>query len=301
MAWLAVAMSAPCALLAGKSDWLGLAVAVMFSGVFCWAATGKTNQSAQAMKWYCILQYLFLIPSLAFFTRWSQDAWPTGRDFPVVPLTLLFLAALASYRGAQGACRVSSVLFWLIAALYGILLTFGSKGLKMAYLKSAYGAVNMQFLFVLLIPAVIRFIPREHSPILRWSGLLVGLAFVILSLWAVGCLSAPVAKILPWPFYEAGKSVGVLGAAERLESLISVAATVGFFSLYSLLLSAAGHLGENIRSGLGGKAVVAAGAVCAMLTCIPVEIPVTLMVLLGVFLWGILPFVAGRFTVAKKE
>lgn len=301
MAWLIVAMSAPCALLAGKDDWLGLVIAVMFAGTFCWAVTGKATQNAQTWEWYCSLQYVFLILTLAAFAGWSQDAWPTGRDFPIVPLTLLFLAVLASYRGAQGACRVSSVLFWLIAALYGILLSFGSKDLEAAYLMPAYGPVNMQSFFILLIPAVMQFIPRDHSQILRWSGLAVGTVFVILALWTTGGLSAPVAKVLDWPFYEAGKSVGVLGIAERLESLISVAVTVGFFSLYSLFLSATGHLAENVRHGWGGKGVVAAGVTAAVLTCIPVRIPAVTMVTFGILLWGILPAVAGGFTVAKKE
>jgi hypothetical protein len=289
--WLIVAMSAPFVLLAGKYSWLGLALAWVVTGLLCRLITGLPTQQLCRSRAYCILQFLFLSVVLAFFANWSEDAWPTGRDFPVVPLTLLALAVLSAYQGAVRASRVGAVLFWLIAALYGALLTFGSRNVQFDFLQPQYDAPGAQALLVLLLPALIQFIPREIKPVLHWTVFLVGGLFVALSLWTIGGLSFQVSQTALWPFYEAGKSVSVLGIAERLEAFISVAATVGCFGLFSMFISAMAHLAENIRPGWGKYGAVTAGSLAAGLLLFAPEIPVIWLLFGALTLWCLFPFV----------
>lgn len=300
-AWLIVAASAPFALLAGKQDWIGLTVAAVLTGAFCFLVTGRKAGRALSSRWYCAVQFVFLIPMLAYFASWSQDAWPTGGDFPVVPLTLLSLAVLSSWHGAQCASRVGAVLFWLIAGLYGVLLTFGSKDLHIHYLMPQYEPAGMEAMLVLLLPAIVQFIPREMKPAIRLTSTFIGVLFVVLSVWTVCALSAPVAMQIQWPFYEAGKSISVLGIAERLESFISVAVTVGCFALFSLLLSASGHLAEVVRPGWGRYGVIAAGAAAAALMLSQLQISTVFLLFGAVLLWGLLPVLTGLFFNEKKS
>ena len=298
-AWLIVAMSAPFALLAGKFDWLGLTVAAVITGVLCRLVTSLQIQNFSRVL--CVVQFLFLGALLAFLAEWSQDVWPTGRDFPVVPLTLLALAVLSAYRGAHGASRVGGTLFWFIAGLYGVLLVFGSRNLQIDFLRPAYDAPGAEALLVLLLPAVIQFIPRETKTVLHSAVLWVGGLFVVLSLWTIGGLSRQVAADAVWPFYEAGKSVSVLGIAERLEAFISVAATIGCYGLFSLLISAMAHLAEGVHPGWGRHGAVVAGLVAAVILLFAPGIPVILLLLGAVILWCIVPFVGSLLFCEKKK
>ncbi len=300
-AWLIVAMSAPFVLLAGKYGWLGLAIAAVITGILCRLVAGLPNQELCRSRVYCVLQFLFLIVVLTFLANWSQDAWPTGRVFPVVPLTLLALAVLSAYRGAQAASKVGGVLFWLIAALYGILLAFGSRNLQVEFLRPQLDAPGAEAVLVLLLPAVIQFIPRQIKPALHWTVLTAGGLFVVLSLWTIGGLSPQVAQSVSWPFYEAGKSVSVLGIAERLEAFISVAATVGCYGLFSMLVSAMAHLAEAVHSGWGKYGAIAAGSLSAVMLLFAPEISAVLLLFGAVFLWCVVPFVGSLIFCEKKK
>lgn len=290
-AWLIVAMSAPFALLAGKFDWLGLTVAAVITGILCRLVTGLQIQRLCRSRIFCAVQFLFLAVLLAFFADWSQDVWPTGRDFPVVPLTLLALAVLSAYRGTQGASRVGGALFWLIVGLYGVLLVFGSRNLQVDFLRPEYDAPGAEALLVLLLPAVIQFIPREIKPALHWSVFLVDGLFVVLSLWTIGGLSRQVASDVVWPFYEAGKSVSVLGVAERLEAFISVAATIGCYGLFSMLVSAMANLAEGVHPGWGRYGAIVAGVIAAAILLFTPGVSAILLLFGAILLWCVVPFV----------
>ena len=300
-AWLAVAVSGPFALIAGRDDWLGVAIAAAITGALCWAVAGNPVQRLINSRLYCAVQYIFFIPVLAYFASQSSAAWPTGSAMPVVPLTLLSLAAAAACHGAQGASKTCSVLFWLIAGLYGVLLFFGSKDLRISFLQPGYQAPGSASVLALLLPAAMQFIPREIKPAHRLACGLVGAILVILCLWTVGGLSANVAAGMSWPLYEAGKSVSVLGIAERLESFISVAATVGFFALYSMLLAACGHMAEGIKPGWGKYGVILAGALVAALVLFAPQIPTVFLLFGALLLWCVVPFIGGSIFCEKKK
>ena len=74
-AWLIVAVSGPFAVIAGKDDWFGVAVAALVTGLLCWAVEGNTVERLWQSRLYCALQYIFLIPVLAYFasTQVSRD------------------------------------------------------------------------------------------------------------------------------------------------------------------------------------------------------------------------------------
>lgn len=300
-AWLIVAVSGPFAVVAGKDDWFGVAIAALVTGLLCWAVEGNTVERLWQSRLYCALQYIFLIPVLAYFASQSSTCWPTGSAMPVVPVVLIGLAVVSAYRGAQGASKACSVLFWLVAGLYGVLLSFGSKDLQFSFLQPGYQIPGSAAILALLLPAVAQFIPREIKPTNRLGGALAGAVLVLLCLWTVGSLSAPVAAGKHWPLYEAGKSVSVLGVAERLESFISVAATVGFFALCSMLLSACGHMAENVKTGWGKGGVVLAGAVAAVIVLFAPKIPPVFLLFSALLLWCVVPFVGASIFCEKKK
>lgn len=300
-AWLIVSMSGPFALLAGKYDWPGITAGWMLSGILCSVVICLPGQELCRSRAYCLLQLVFLTAVVSYFAEWSQDIWPTGRDFPVVPLTLIVLAVLSACPGAQAASRVGGVLFWLIAALYGVLLLFGSSNMQLSFLKPQYNLPGAQAVFVLMLPAVIQFVPCKLKPVLKRTVYLIGGLFVALSLWTIGGLSAPVAQSVAWPFYEAGKSVSVLGVAERLEAFISVAVTVGCFGLLSMLITAIANLTENIRLGWGKYGAILAGFLAAVKVLFLPQIPVIWLLIGGVVLWIVVPICGGIIFCEKKK
>ena len=251
-------------------------------------------------KWFCLLQLPVIALVIAEFANWSVDAWPTGTDFPVVPLTLLALAVFSALHGASVASRVPSVLFWLLAILYSIVLAAGSKNIKAEWLTPSWKLPEEGLLLTLLLPSAVTLLPLEKG---RAVYLLFPVTLLFLTgaaLWTVGTISPNVANAVSWPFYEASKSLSLLGVVERFESLVSVAMTLGYFSLYSLLLSAAGSVGENLKPGCGKTAVIGCGIAAAVLTLSAIHTAQGLLVIFTLIAWCFLPLF-GSFTELWKK
>lgn len=300
-AWLFVAVSAPLVQLVGKSGWLpALAAGAVCLGL-CWLVTALPARKITQQKWFCILQLLIITLVTAEFGRWSVDSWPTGTDFPVVPLTLLALAVFSALHGASGASRVPSVLFWFLAILYGIVLAAGSENVKVEWLTPSWELPEEGLLLTLLLPAVAVLLPREKGKAMHFVFPVILLLLTAAALWTVGTISPEVAAEVSWPFYESSKSLSLLGVAERFESLVSVAMTLGYFSLYSLLLSAAGSMGENLKPGWGKGAVISCGIAAAVLTLLMIHTAQGFLVIITLIAWCFLPLFGGFIELWKKS
>lgn len=298
--WLLGAMTAPLVQIAGRQGWLPALVAAVTCIGLCWIVNILPTEHLWNKKWYCILQSAWLTVTLAALADWSADAWPTGTDFPVVPLTLLTLAVFAALNGPSGASRVSGVLFWFLVLLYGTVLAAGSKNIKPEWLIPKWENPDASMLFVLLIPAAAVFLPREKGKALHWVFPGILLLYVAVTLWTVGTISPKVAGEVTWPFYESSKSLSLFGVAERFESLVSVAMTMGYFSLYSLLLSGVGHLAENYRPGWGKRGVVVGGVAAGVLVLLAQQPQPVVLVIITLAAWCLLPLF-GAFTELWKK
>ena len=126
---------------------------------------------------------------------------------------------------------------------------------------------------------------------------MIAVLFTVLSLFTVGTLSQGVAETVSWPFYESGKSLSIFGVAERFEAFISVASTMGYFALYSLLLSALGHMAQH-TFGRGKAGIICGAAASGVFMLLPALPPV--VVSMGVLtLWILLPGL-GSVTIFHK-
>ena len=300
-AWLFVAISAPLIQLVGKNGWLPALIAGIACLGLCWLVTALPAGKITQKKWFCVLQLPVITLVTTEFAKWSVDCWPTGTDFPVVPLTLLALAVFSALHGASVASRVPSVLFWFLAILYGIVLAAGSKNVKAEWLMPGWELPQEGLLLTLLLPAVAALLPREKGKAVYFVFPVILLFLAAAALWTVGTISPDVASEVAWPFYESSKSLSLLGVAERFESLVSVAMTLGYFSLYSLLLNAAGAMGENLSPGWGKGAVIACGIATAALTLLMIHTAQGLLVIITLITWCFLPVFGGFTELWKKS
>ena len=293
--WLIVAMSGPFAYFAGRQNW----TAILFVSVICmlalWAVLSRPTCKLLTWPFLCLLECGFLVVACVAASSWSSNIWPTGRGYPVVPLTLLALATASSWVGANRASKGIGVLFWMIAILYNILLTFGLRNVELGYLMPQWETPEPLTWFVFLLPLVAQFLPIEKDKKLNgYIPALAGLA-LLLTLWTEGNLLLHVAKQIEWPFYEAGESVRLFGIANRLEPLISVAATIGFYGLYSLLLSGTFHLTEGARPGWGKYGVLTAGVLSGIGVLLKLTISGFVLCAGAFVLWILLPILVSFF------
>lgn len=300
-AWLFVAISAPIIQLVGRNGWLAAAATGTVCLGLCWLVTAMPERQITQQKWFCILQLPVIVLVAAEFAMWSVDCWPTGTDFPVVPLTLLTLAVFSALHGATVASRVPSVLFWFLAILYGIVLVAGSKNIRVQWLTPTWELPEYGLLLTLLLPSVAVLLPREKGKPMQLVFPVILLFLTASTFWTVGTISSGVAAEVSWPFYESSKSLNLLGVAERFESLVSVAMTLGYFSLYSLLLSAAGSAGECIKTGWGKGTVIACGIATAALTLLMIHTARGLLVIITLITWCFLPVFGGFTELWKKS
>lgn len=235
---------------------------------------------------YNLIQCLWLSVLLAELLPYSAECWPTGeRTFPVVPLVLLALASVSALKGCKCTAGGIGVLFWIIVFLLGIIIFAGLPRLSGKYLIPSIGTIKAPMLLTFLLPAAAGFLPREKTgklPFIIVVALNAGAA-----IWISGILSPEIADVMPWPFYDAAKSVYLLDVAKRLESLVSVAVTVGNYAMYSLLLCAVKSIGDKFQRGR--EAVVSATVISAALMLLDAVVDPGILVIVSALLWIFLP------------
>lgn len=291
-AWLFAAMTAPLAQIAAGESWLFVLAVGIICSVLCWFIHFLSDGECYHAKWYCRVQLIFLAVAAGIVANWTVPCWPTGNAFPVVPLVLLALAGAAAWNGAERASRTGGVVFWFVALLYAIILAAGVKNLHVGWMEPQWEIGNTMLVFVFLIPVAALFLPREkgngHFAVLP-AVLFFGAAAALLT---AGALLPEVAKKMAFPFYEYSKSLSLLGVAERFEAFVSVALTMGYFSLLSLFLSGAWHLAEEIRTGCGRGGILFCSAVAAISLVFLPDILVQWLPSAALAFWGVIPFVA---------
>ncbi len=299
--WLVVSISGPFVYLAGRQNWTAVLAASSVCLLALWAVFSRPTDKLLTWPLYCLLQFCFLAVVCAATAQWSASIWPTGKAWPAVPLTLLALATAAAWFGANRASKGVGVLFWLVTILYSILLAFGLRNVQPSYLMPKWEVPNFLSWLIFLLPCAVQFLPRvKDKKVNLYIPALLGMVLLI-TLWVEGNLSLDAAKQVSWPFYEAGESVRLFGVASRLESFISVGATVGFYGLYSLLFSTAGYLAERIKSGWGRYGVLVGGVLSGMGVLFRWHMPYFALAAGAFVLWVALPILGSIFPVKKCE
>lgn len=302
-AWLFAAMTAPLSQIGTGMPWPFVLAVGAVCGILCWSIHCMSNGDCFQAKWYCFVQLLFLAIVTGAAASWTADCWPTGNAFPVVPLVLLAVASASAWDGAARASRTGGVVFWFVALLYAIILAAGVKNQRVEWLRPEWDFGGSVLVFVFLIPTAATFLPGEKGRgygIALFAILTFGLAATLLT---AGTISPAVVKEMTFPFYEYSKSLSLFGVAERFEAFVSVALTMGYFSLLSLFLSGAYHLAEALGKGAGRYGIVFCAGAAAMIMVLLSGNVMTWLLIPAALLWGVLPFgvhAARRIKKSKK-
>ena len=292
--WIITAMIGPVVYFS-DGNWLCTLIAACVMGLLNWTAIRFGRHWEGPI--YALVQILWISVLLSQIAGYSADCWPTGeRTFPVIPLTMLALAALSAIKGDRNAANGISVLFWIVSALIGAVILFGIGNIDVDYLQSRAQRVDARMLLVLILPAAAGLLNKEKCspiPFVAVTAIAGGI-----SLWIAGTLSAQVAGQLKWPFYEAAKSVQLLDIAKRFESLVSVGVTVGNYALYSMLFCT---VRTNAKAlGHEKEMIVTAGIIAAALMLLRIQINPAFSVIICGVLWLFFPSL-GLLKPKKKE
>lgn len=190
------------------------------------------------------LQLLFAAVLLWHLALGADAAFPDENTGPFVPLTLLAVCAWASWHGRAACVRAVGVLFFFLAALYLAIFAFALPQAEPARLLNWDMTPELLPLgVVLLLPFYGCYLtPRGESSEKFPGGWLTAL-LVLPAAAAAICTAVPGSG---GRFYEMAKSVEVLSFAQRLEPLVSCAATVGWFAALTLVTLAAGELARPL-------------------------------------------------------
>ncbi|MDO5153926.1 MAG: hypothetical protein Q4D50_11310 [Eubacteriales bacterium] len=276
-AWLAAALAAPLAQTASACSW---PAALAVGGVcllVCWAV-GK--YITQPDKWLVILQCLWTCIVLSELLHWSTYCWPTHKSQWAAPLTLLLLAAWAVSGGKERAVRVGCVLIWPLVLLLGAVLLSGVPDIELKNLKPAWQMPDAHLIMVMLLPALCSPGERKENGRLLTGALLFAL---LTSVVTTGVLSPAVSSGMRSPVYELSRSLSLLGIAERFESLVAAAMTLGYFSLLTYLLSAQETAWKRQEKTWGTVAI------SGVLFLTGLRIDSRLLAIGSILLWVVLP------------
>lgn len=297
--WLAGGLTAPIAYLAGHDPWL----VVLLIGAACFGFSKLVsvlwNRQERNVKWLWLLQAVWAGVLVGQFARWSGQCWPTGDAFPLVPLALLILSVFAGWDGVERASQIGRVMVWFLIALFAVVFGSGLGNLKLEFITPQFRLPTGELVAVLLLPATAAFLPGSGRCSLTKLGVVLAFA-VVACVGTIGTLSQGVADETAFAFYEFSKSLSLFGVVERFEAFVSVAVTLGFFSILSYLVSLIGVLTEKSfpgkqRYGVVGGAVFG-GAVALFIP----QIPACGMLLVSLSLWVIMPLLACAMSSIKK-
>ncbi len=295
--WITVALTAPLAALVGGANWISVAAIAAVCGIVSWLVCRFCDVSNDSVL--CLIQIIWLGTFLGGIAGMSADCWEDGRPYPIVPLVLLTLAAFGAKDGGAKASRVNGVLLWFVMPILGIVFAAGAPSVQLQWLIPRW-ELPVALIPILLIPCLGAFFPREERQF-SWIAPVVGGTFaVLLAVFISGSMSPKVAAQTENAFYEYCKGINLFGVAERFEAIISCALTMGWFALFSLMFSAAGHLADTAHPGWGRAGVWGCAAIAAAVSLLGLRVGALMATGTSVFLWVIVP-VLGRISSSRKN
>ena len=272
--------------------WAGLATllaALLLGSLLCLrkAPLAENVVSLSLGKTLLIALVLWNLIALGVAARQLCESFPTAHPSPLIGLLLLLLAA---YCGKKRSLPVAAICFFLLLGLYGLFFAFALPDLNVDFLQPA-ATPSISLLTAALLPFNVVWLcqGKRKLPVF-W--LLGGVLFAVAAaMVTAGILSAPVTAQTEFPFYEAAKSITLLGSIQRLEPLVSAGLCLGGFCLLSLLCSVNETLIFAIspqRKNLSALInFLAGGAICLLSNYFSGNI-----IALGTTIfWGIFPFI----------
>lgn len=258
--WYIAALLAPVTHAASALSWpaaLGIGAASLLGKCSRWG-----------YGWLLTAQKLWAAVMAGIVLRWSAYYWEGMTFARITPLVLL---ALALWTGTVPgkARRIGCVLIWPMVLLLGAVLLPGVSEIKPAFLKPDWKLPELTLLAILLIP----------SNCGRGLVCKMSLTAVVVSVITVGVLSSKVSASVNSGIYELSRSIGLLGVAERFESLVAAAMTLGFYCCVTYLLEKR----EESEPAWGY------GGIAALVYLIGIPLPGWFLMVGSAFLWLLLP------------
>ena len=309
-AFLLTAVSAPAVAAASRLSWVWVLTVTLLAAAVTVALHVLQSQSpmplaqATCRVWgkgfgtvILVLQFFFAAVVLWQLALGSDAAFPDENTVPFVPLTLLAVCAWAAFQGWAACIRAVGVLFFFLAALYIIVFAFAVPEMEWHRLSEPFAAGDLLPLgVVLLLPLWGQYLvsPREERgkfPVWFLA------AFLFLPTAAsAACAAVPGSR---GSFYTMAKSVEVLSFAQRIEPLVSVAQTVGWFAALCLTAVTAGELSGAIgiapRWGALAACILAAVGVVSQMHLSPAG-----LLLAGAVFCIIFPLLTQAIVLRKK-
>lgn len=259
-----------------------------------WRRPGKPK------KWECIILIVYIILLLGQLLRDTAQSWPVGNSDPAVPLLILALAAWSAQKGPSAAARVGAVLFWVVLGLYLVVFAAGVKDVKPQWLLPTMKMPSMLPLVLFLLPSATTALLTERATPGKKGVLTVGFVVAGMAITS-GVLSPRMAGELPNAFYEMSRSLDLMGVARRFEAVICAGATVGWFALFSVLLTLCGSYFEKIAQGKGRAGVWLTAVSAVGWRLCGLHISPLFMIITGTVFWVGLPLLTQGLDKEKKS
>lgn len=283
-------------MLAARGPWLSCVCLAAVCGLLCWSVQTLAGEPLRS-RVGCAVQFVFLPVFACEMARLSLRLWEGGEG-AYTAFVLLALAAAGAWNGAKRASHIGGVLFWFLALLYALTLGSGVKNIHPDFLRPDFDLPDARLPAVLLLPAATALLPAAGK---RWSvrsGVALTIFTAAIGLLAVGTLSGGIAARIDDPFYEYSKSLSLFGVAERFEALVSVGLTMGFYAMFSVVLSMAGLFADTIRPGLGRWGIALCAIAAGALLLLP-AVPGIAVSAGSILLWGVFPLIRSLYLRGK--
>lgn len=308
-AWALCAFTVPGVLFLPSCGWVGAVGAASFTALL-WCLlcrlrrnrgweTGLPAMEKKGGRLLCLMLLLWNLLALSAAAGSLCAAFPTAKDSPLTGFILLLLAAYAAQK--QVLPRVGALCLFFLLGLYGLLFGFALPNLQKEYLLPEVPK-NPLLLSTALAPLGLHYLcptpEKGKAPHLLLPGIV---AFSLLpALITVGSLSPAGAETLPFPFYEAAKSVNILNAIQRLEPLVSCGLCVGGLCLLGLYCSVNRRLLQTLSSKAAAFSLpVNFLGACLFFPLLPLCGSRFLAVGTTIF-WGVFPFLLLVLVPRKK-
>ena len=250
-------------------------------------------------KWQCTILYVYTVLLLSQLLPHAAYSWPTG-DPTAVPLILLGLAAWSAQKGVSPAARTGAVLFGVVLILYLVVFGAGVPDVQWKWLYPKWSTPDYLGLTVFLVPLAVASVLQPNGKSKTRLALLP--VFVLLAaLITAGIMSPDLAERTSNAFYEMSRCINLLGIARRLEPLISAGMTVGWFSLFSLLLTLCGKYSEKIAAANGDRGIWVAAIAGAGIWLWGLHIQKHILLICSAVFWVIFPFLTLGIGLQKKS
>lgn len=204
------------------------------------------------------LEWIWITAVLTHLLPGSGAYWPGTGSKQAVPLVLLAMAALSGEKERSG--RICCALFWMAAAMLAAISLAAVGKVETQWLAPEPGEWNAGLIITLLLPALTgALLPETKGK----TGVTIAVGALAIGFAALlqGTLSTPVARSLTGPVYELGRSIGNGG----FEILVSVAMTLGWYTLCAMLLQVAAVFAGQWGLKEGGARILASASSAVML------------------------------------